>query len=158
MLEEGDQAPDFRLPADDGTTVSLSDQRGRTVVLYFYPKNDTPGCTTEACEFRDQLGDFEKLGVAVLGVSPDPVDSHVKFKRKHELNFPLLSDESNEVASAYGVWKEKSMFGRKFWGVERSTFVIDGEGKVRKIWRRVKPKGHADQVSEHLRAELHQGS
>jgi thioredoxin-dependent peroxiredoxin len=146
MVEEGQQAPDFRLPADDGTTVSLADLRGKKVVLYFYPKDDTPGCTTQACDLRDSLSRIESAGAVVLGVSPDPVESHQKFKEKHDLNFPLLADEEHQVAEAYGVWKEKSMFGNKFWGVERSTFVIDAEGRLEKVWRRVRPKGHAEKV------------
>ena len=150
MVEEGKLAPDFELPADDGSTVKLSELRGSTVVLYFYPKDDTPGCTTQACDFRDNLGRIQSQDAVVLGVSPDSVESHRRFKEKHGLNFPLLADAENEVAEAYGVWKEKSMYGRKFWGVERSTFLIDPEGRVRKEWRRVKPKGHAEAVSELL--------
>jgi thioredoxin-dependent peroxiredoxin len=147
MIREGDQAPEFRLQADDGTTVSLADLRGRRVVLYFYPKDDTSGCTKEACEFRDALPRIEEAGAVVLGVSPDPVESHRKFKEKYDLNFPLLADEDHRVAEAYGVWKEKSMYGRKFWGVERSTFLIDGEGRVERAWRRVRPGGHAEEVT-----------
>jgi thioredoxin-dependent peroxiredoxin len=150
MVEEGKLAPDFELPADDGSTVRLSEFRGSTVVLYFYPKDDTPGCTSQACDFRDNLGRIHSQDAAVLGVSPDSVESHRKFKEKHDLNFPLLADEDHEVAEAYGVWKEKSMYGRKFWGVERSTFLIDPEGRVRKLWRRVKPKGHVEAVAEVL--------
>lgn len=148
MVDEGQKAPDFKLPADDGSTISLADFRGRKVVLYFYPKDDTPGCTTQACDLRDSLSRIEEAGAVVLGVSPDPVDSHQKFKEKYDLNFPLLADEENQVAEAYGVWKEKSMFGNKFWGVERSTFIIDEDGNLEKVWRRVRPKGHADKVME----------
>ncbi len=150
MLNEGDPAPDFELSADDGDTVSLGDLRGRKVILYFYPKDDTPGCTTEACEFRDLVPELDDDEVVVLGVSPDPVESHRKFKEKHGLNFPLLADEDHAVSEAYGVWKEKSMFGNKFWGVERSTFLIDEEGRVEKAWRRVRPKGHAAAVAREV--------
>ncbi len=150
MIEEGDMAPGFDLPADDGSTVSLQALRGQKVVLYFYPKDDTSGCTTQACEFRDALPRIEEEGAVVLGVSPDPVDSHQKFKEKYDLNFPLLADEDHSVAEAYGVWKEKSMFGNKYWGVERSTFLIDEKGKLAKVWRRVRPKGHAEKVAAEL--------
>ena len=152
MINEGDAAPDFKLPADDGSTISLDGLRGKKVVLYFYPKDDTSGCTTEACEFRDTLPRIEEGGAVVLGVSPDPVASHKKFKEKYDLNFPLLADEDHSVAEAYGVWKEKSMYGRKYWGVERSTFLIDPDRKVKKAWRRVKPKGHAEAVAAELGA------
>ncbi|TVR60460.1 MAG: thioredoxin-dependent thiol peroxidase [Gemmatimonadales bacterium] len=150
MINEGDAAPDFTLPADDGSTVSLSGLRGKKVVLYFYPKDDTSGCTTEACEFRDALPRFDQDGAVILGVSPDSVESHRKFKDKYDLNFPLLADEEHEVAEAYGVWKEKSMFGNKYWGVERSTFLIGEDGAIRQAWRRVRPKGHAEKVAEAL--------
>jgi len=150
VIGEGDEAPEFELPADDGSTVRLKDLRGRKVVLYFYPKDDTPGCTTEACEFRDSLPRFQEHGVTVLGVSPDPVDSHRKFKEEYDLNFPLLADEDHKLAKAFGVWKQKSMFGNKYWGVERSTFLLDEDGVVRKAWRRVRPKGHAEKVAEAL--------
>lgn len=147
-VKEGDTAPDFSLPADDGSTVSLSDYRGRKVILYFYPKDDTSGCTKQACELRDSLTRIDEAGAVVLGVSPDSIESHVKFRDKYDLNFPLLADEDQEVCRAYGVWKEKSMYGRKFWGVERSTFIIDEEGVVVAAWRRVRPKGHAERVLE----------
>ncbi len=150
MVNEGDVAPEFELPADDGSTISLSGLKGKKVILYFYPKDDTSGCTTEACEFRDALPRFKEDGAVVLGVSPDSVDSHTKFKEKYDLNFPLLADEDHEVAEAYGVWKEKSMFGNKYWGVERSTFLIDEEGKIKSAWRRVRPKGHAGKVADAL--------
>lgn len=146
MITEGDRAPDFTLPTADGTEVTLADFRGRRVVLYFYPKDDTPGCTTEACQFRDALSRFEARDAVVLGVSPDPPDSHRAFKEKYDLNFPLLADEEHEVAEAYGVWKEKQMFGNTFWGVERSTFLVDGEGLVERAWRGVRPDGHAEEV------------
>lgn len=147
MIQEGDQAPDFTLPADDGSTVTLSSFRGRKVVLYFYPKDDTSGCTAQACEFRDTLPRIEESGAVVLGVSPDPVKSHVKFRDKYDLNFPLLADEDHAVAEAWGVWVEKSMYGRTYFGIERSTFLIDEEGKVSKVWRKVKAKGNAEMVA-----------
>jgi thioredoxin-dependent peroxiredoxin len=150
MVSEGDQAPDFDLPADDGSRISLRGLRGRRVILYFYPKDDTSGCTVEACEFRDQLPRISEEGAVVLGVSPDPVDSHRKFKEKYDLNFPLLADEDHAVADAYGAWKEKSMYGRTFWGVERSTFLIDEGGVIHRAWRRVRPKGHAEAVTREL--------
>lgn len=150
MLNQGEEAPDFELPADDGSTVRLSELRGRSVILYFYPRDDTSGCTTEACEFRDTLPRIEEKGALVFGVSPDPVESHRKFKQKYDLNFPLLADEDHEVSQAYGVWKEKSMFGRKYWGVERSTFLIDEDGRIARIWRRVRPAGHAHAVAAEL--------
>jgi peroxiredoxin Q/BCP len=150
MVQEGSPAPAFTLPADDGSEISLGDFRGKKVVLYFYPKDDTPGCTTQACDLRDHHGAFQEQGAVVLGVSPDPVSSHVKFKSKYDLNFPLLSDPDHRVAEAYGVWKEKSMYGKKYWGIERSTFVIDEEGVVEEAWRKVKPKGHAERVREVL--------
>jgi len=149
-VKEGDRAPGFTLEADDGSRIGLDQLRGRRVVLYFYPRDDTPGCTTEACEFRDLGPRFEEEGVVVLGVSPDGVESHRKFKEKHELDFPLLADEDHRVAEAYGVWKEKSMFGRRFWGVERSTFLIDEEGRIEKAWRRVRPQGHAAEVADRV--------
>jgi len=146
-IREGDPAPEFDLASDEGTNVRLSDLIGRKVVLFFYPKDNTPGCTIEVCEFRDESGRFEAKDAVVLGVSPDPISAHMKFRRKHDLNFPLLADEGHAVAEAYGVWKEKSMYGRTYWGVERSTFLIDEEGTVVKAWRRVRPKGHADEVA-----------
>ena len=145
-LRAGDPAPAFDLPSDDGRRVRLSDLKGRRFVLFFYPKDDTPGCTREACEFRDELHRFEEQGVEVLGVSPDPVASHRKFKARHNLNFLLLADEDHAVADRFGVWKEKRMYGRTFWGVERSTFLIDEAGVVARVWRRVRPKGHAEAV------------
>jgi thioredoxin-dependent peroxiredoxin len=150
MIEEGDTAPAFTLESDDGTKVSLRDLRGGKVVLYFYPKDDTSGCTTQACEFRDTMPELDSRGATVLGVSPDSAGSHRKFKEKHGLNFPLLVDEDHTVAEAYGVWKEKSMYGRKYWGIERSTFLIDEKGRIEKAWRKVRPKGHAEAVLEEL--------
>jgi peroxiredoxin Q/BCP len=146
MLEEGNAAPDFSLVADDGSTVHLADLRGAPVVLYFYPKDDTSGCTTQACGIRDAWGEFERAGATVLGVSPDGEASHKKFKAKYELPFTLLADPDHATAESYGVWVEKSMYGRKYMGVERSTFVIDGDGNLRKIMRKVKPATHADDV------------
>jgi peroxiredoxin Q/BCP len=139
-------APAFTLLADDGATVTLKSFKGKWVVLYFYPKDDTSGCTVEACEFRDAFPKFKKGDAVILGVAPDSVKSHVKFKTKFDLNFPLLADEDHAVAEAYGVWKEKSMYGRKYMGVERTTFLIDPKGKLVRIFEKVKPQGHADEV------------
>ncbi|MBT8336430.1 MAG: thioredoxin-dependent thiol peroxidase [Gemmatimonadetes bacterium] len=152
MIDIGDQAPDFSLPADDGSTVSLSDFRGRRLVLYFYPKDDTSGCTAQACELRDDLPAFSALGVDVVGVSPDPVASHVKFKTKYDLNFPLLADEDHVVSQAYGVWQEKSMYGRKYMGIVRSTFLIGTDGRIEGSWRKVKARGHAAFLRDQLAA------
>ena len=146
MINEGDQAPDFTLQSDAGTDVTLSALRGRPVVLYFYPKDDTPGCTTQACGIRDAYGEFERAGAVVLGVSPDDERSHVKFKQKYELPFTLLADTDHAVAEEYGVWREKSYMGRTYFGVNRSTFVIAEDGTVKKIFPKVKPAGHADDV------------
>jgi thioredoxin-dependent peroxiredoxin len=144
--QPGDPAPPFALPADDGSTLSLADLAGQRVVLYFYPKDDTSGCTTEACEFRDLAADFDATGARVIGVSPDPVRSHVRFRDKHGLPFTLLSDPDHAVAEAYGVWVQKSMYGRTYMGVERSTFVIGPDGTIEQALRKVKPKGHAASV------------
>jgi len=152
MIQKGDPAPDFELPADDGGRVRLGELKGKRVILYFYPKDNTSGCTTQACELRDALPRIDEKGAVVLGVSPDPVSSHQKFRDKYSLNFPLLSDQDHQVSEAYGVWKEKSMYGRKYWGIERSTFIIDENGVVVDIWRKVKPKGHADRVQDVLSA------
>jgi thioredoxin-dependent peroxiredoxin len=146
MVEEGKPAPDFELAADSGERVKLSSLRGTPVVLYFYPKDDTPGCTTQACGIRDVYADFRDRGAVVLGVSPDDEASHVEFKEKYSLPFTLLADPSHAVAEEYGVWKERNMYGKKSMGIERSTFVIDGEGKVVKAMRRVKPETHAAAV------------
>lgn len=152
-LEENDKAPDFSLEATGGETVSLKDFAGKhPVVLYFYPKDATPGCTKEGCQFRDYHDDFAKLGVKVFGISPDPVASHKKFAAKQEFNFPLLSDPDHAVCEAYGVWKEKNMYGRKFWGVERSTFLIGKDGKLAQVWRKVKVAGHVEAVFEAAQA------
>lgn len=150
MIQEGDAAPDFTLPADDGTEVTLSELRGRRVLLYFYPKDDTSGCTLQACELRDDLPRFEARDVVVLGVSPDPVASHRAFKEKYDLNFPLLADGDHAVAEAWDVWQEKTLYGRKYMGVERSTFLIDADGRVEKVWRKVSAKKHLELVTGYL--------
>ncbi|WP_173932201.1 thioredoxin-dependent thiol peroxidase [Chelativorans sp. Marseille-P2723] len=151
---KGDHAPDFELPADGGRTVRLSDFRGRPLVLYFYPKDDTSGCTAQALDFSARKGEFDALGVAVIGVSPDTPKSHDKFKAKHGLEIVLVSDTDKDVLEAYGVWTEKSMYGRKYMGVERSTFLIDQEGKVAEVWRKVKVPGHVDLVLAEAKALL----
>jgi peroxiredoxin Q/BCP len=148
MLETGQPAPDFTLPDQSGREVTLSDLRGSPVVLYFYPKDDTPGCTKEACAFRDAFADYEGRGARIVGVSPDDPDSHIRFIRKFNLPFTLLADTENQVCRAYGVWKEKNMYGRKSMGVERTTFVIDGSGLVREVFPRVKVDGHSAAVLE----------
>ncbi len=146
MPDVNDVAPDFELPTQDGTPLRLSDLRGRKVVLYFYPKDDTPGCTTQACGLRDAWSEFERRGAVVLGVSPDPVRSHGKFREKYDLPFTLLADTTHEVADRYGVWKEKSRYGRTYWGNERTTFVIGEDGRIERVFPRVKPEQHAEQV------------
>jgi peroxiredoxin Q/BCP len=146
VVEEGQPAPDFALTSDEGETVKLSELRGKPVVLYFYPKDDTPGCTAQACGIRDAWGEFERAGAVVLGVSPDDARSHVKFKEKYGLPFTLLADTDHGTAEDYGVWKEKSFAGRTYMGVERSTFVIAADGNVVKEMRKVKPDTHADDV------------
>ena len=145
-LEVGDKAPNFTLPADGGGKVALKDLKGKKVVLYFYPKDDTSGCTAEACAFRDNLPDFSKVKAAIVGISRDSVASHDKFKAKYKLPFPLVSDEDGKVCEAYGTWVEKSMYGRKYMGIDRATFLIDGKGVIRGIWRKVKVPGHAEEV------------
>lgn len=149
---EGRPAPDFTLPAVPEGTVTLSSFRGRPVVIYFYPKDDTPGCTREACGFRDARDQLQALGAVVLGISRDSVASHARFHQKHGLNFPLLSDADGKVTEAYGVWREKRRYGRTSFGIERSTFLIDGNGVVRKVWRDVRVDGHDQQVLEALRS------
>ena len=146
MLEAGKKAPDFSLPNQDVETVSLSDFAGKKVVLYFYPKDNTPGCTTEACEFRDSHSVFEKLDAVVLGVSSDSVKSHAKFRDKYELPFHLLADTEKKVHKAFGTWVEKKMYGKVYFGTQRATFVIDGEGIIRHVFPNVKPTGHAEEV------------
>ena len=145
-LKEGSKAPDFTLATDSDAKLKLSSLKGKNVVLYFYPKSDTPGCTTEACEFRDQNAAYAKADTVVLGVSPDPVKAQAKFRTKFDLPFTLLADEEHAVAEKYGVWVEKSMYGKKYMGVERSTFIINKEGKIAKIFAKVKPTGHSAEV------------
>ena len=149
-LNIGDQAPDFTLPTDGGSEITLSDLKEKNVVIYFYPKDNTPGCTTESCEFRDGLPDFEKLETAIIGISKDSVAKHDKFKTKYDLNFPLASDENGTVCEDYGTWKEKNLYGKKYMGIERSTFLINKEGKIIHIWRKVKVKGHVEDVKSAL--------
>jgi peroxiredoxin Q/BCP len=151
-LSVGDKAPDFSIPDQDGKNVGLKDFKGKQVVLYFYPKDDTPGCTKEACDFRDSEAQILRTGAVILGVSLDGKESHQKFIKKYGLPFPLLSDEDATVSKAYGVYKEKNMYGKKHWGIERSTFVIDTTGKVKAVFRKVKVDGHVDEVLTALRA------
>jgi peroxiredoxin Q/BCP len=150
MVEEGKPAPNFELTTDSGERVKLSDFRGKPVVLYFYPKDDTPGCTVEACGFRDAYSEFEERGAIILGVSPDDETSHTKFKQKYELPFTLLADPEHEAAEAYGVWGEKNFAGKKYMGVSRSTFIIDAEGNLAKAIHGVKPHGHPEKVLDAL--------
>jgi peroxiredoxin Q/BCP len=150
MVEEGKPAPDFELTSDSGETVRLSDLKGQPVVVYFYPRDDTPGCTAQACGIRDNYEAFGEHGAVVLGISPDDESSHVKFKQKYGLPFTLLADPDHRVADRYGVWGERSMYGKTYMGIERSTFVIDPEGNVARVLRRVKPDTHAEQVLEAL--------
>jgi peroxiredoxin Q/BCP len=158
MVDVGDTAPDFSLPSTDGSVISLAQFRGKQpVVLYWYPKDDTPGCTREACGFRDNLAALQGKGVAVLGASPDSVKSHQKFTTKFSLNFPLLADEGAVVAQKYGVWGEKSMYGRTFMGVERTTFLIDMEGTIAAVWRKVNPNKHVDEILTALAAGVPTG-
>ena len=152
MPQPGGVAPDFTLPADDGGKLTLSALRGRPVVLYFYPKDDTSGCTTQACEFRDAFPRFEAGEAVILGISPDSARSHARFRAKYGLPFTLLADEAHAVAEAYGVWAEKSMYGRKYWGNLRTTFVVDRAGRIARVFERVKPAGHADEVAAALDA------
>ncbi len=149
--QEGQKAPAFKLDSDGGKAVSLAELKGKPVVLYFYPKDDTPGCTVEACEFRDSWKDVQKTGAVVLGVSPDDVASHRRFRDKFELPFPLLADPDHAVAEKYGVWGEKSMYGRKYLGINRTTFLIGPDGKIARVFQKVKPKGHAGEVLEAVR-------
>ncbi len=150
----GDLAPNFRLPSTRGKEISLKDYKGWDVVLYFYPKDDTPGCTAEACGFRDHEPDLTKEHAVILGVSADAMDSHDKFSDKYHLNFPLLSDQTADVAKMYGVWKEKNMYGRRTWGVARTTFLIGADGRIKRIWKKVDTKTHGDDVLAAVR-ELH---
>lgn len=150
-IEAGQKASAFTLTADDGTKVRLADLKGSPVVLYFYPRDDTPGCTREACSFRDQRAELKKLGAQVLGISTDSVESHGKFRDKYALNFPLLADPDHKVAEKYGAWREKNMYGKKSMGIQRSTFLIDSDGKVAKVWKAVKVDGHDAKVIAALR-------
>lgn len=151
MPEVGELAPDFTLPRDGGGEVSLSSLRGAPVVLYFYPKDDTPGCAKEACDFRERMPEFEKFDAQVIGMSPDSVKKHDKFKAKYDLPFILAADEEKGVLEAYGVWVEKSMYGRKYMGVERSTYLIDAKGAIKQAWRKVRVPGHVDAVLKALK-------
>ena len=150
----GQTAPDIALPASNGEDVKLSDFQGKNVVLYFYPKDMTPGCTTEACDFRDRHENFSSLDTVIIGVSPDPISKHEKFIEKHQLPFLLLADEEKELANAFDVWKLKKNFGREYMGIERSTFILDKEGKIVKEWRKVKVKGHTDEVHQFIQENL----
>jgi peroxiredoxin Q/BCP len=150
MIEMGDLAPDFSLPSDRGDVVRLSDLRGTRVILFFYPKDDTSGCTKEACGFRDAMPSIQERGATVLGVSPDPVRSHERFRDKYALNFPLLADEEHRVAEAYGAWGTKKLYGREYEGVLRSTFLIGEDGRVEKVYRKVRPAAHAEEVVAEL--------
>ena len=152
MPETSDIAPDFTLPRDGGDSISLSGLRPAPVVLFFYPRDDTSGCTKEAVAFSGMKSEFDAAGAKVIGISKDSVASHEKFRDKHDLTVPLLSDSEDEICEAYGVWTEKNMYGRKFFGIERSTFLIDGSGRIARVWRKVKVPGHAEEVLEAVRA------
>jgi peroxiredoxin Q/BCP len=151
-IEEGKKAPAFTLPNEEGVKVKLSDYTGSPVVLYFYPKDDTPGCTKEACAFRDRKAELKELGAVVLGISADSVESHAKFRDKYELNFSLLADVEHKVAEKYGAWREKNMYGKKSMGIQRSTFLVDASGRVAKVWKSVKVDGHDTQIIQALNA------
>lgn len=154
MVEMNQLAPDFELVASNGEKVKLSDFRGKNIVLYFYPKDMTPGCTTQACDFRDQHAHFSELDCVIIGISPDPKEKHVKFIEKYNLPFLLLTDEDHQVAEMYDVWKLKKNFGKEYMGIERSTFVIDKEGKIIKQWRKVKVKGHVEEALQFIKENL----
>lgn len=151
-IEVGKKAPAITLKDDSGKTVKLSDLKGSPVVLYFYPRDDTPGCTKEACAFRDRSDEIQALGAKILGVSPDSVESHQKFRDKYSLNFPLLADPQHTIAEKYGAWREKNMYGKKSMGIQRSTYLIDSEGKIAKVWKRVRVDGHDQAVIEAIQA------
>ena len=151
IAKAGAKAPLFELLSSTGETINLADYKGSRIVLYFYPRADTPGCTKEACGFRDAIAGYKKLGVPVFGISPDPVKDVTKFAEKFKLNFPLLADEDHAVAEKYGVWQEKSMYGKKYFGAARTTFVIDQDGKIEQVFEKVKPEGHDQAVLEYLR-------
>ncbi|MEM7621247.1 MAG: thioredoxin-dependent thiol peroxidase [Pseudomonadota bacterium] len=151
MISEGQSAPDFTLPCDSGETLTLNSLKGKTVVLYFYPKDDTSGCTKQAIAFSEMIAEFAELGAEIIGVSPDSVKKHDKFKEKHGLKVKLVSDEEKSLVETYGVWVEKQMYGKKYMGVERSTFLIDPKGKIIKIWRKVKVPGHAEHVLNEIK-------
>lgn len=148
----GDVAPDFQLPSTRGKDVRLKEFKGKDVILYFYPKDDTPGCTAEACSFRDHEGDLSRYGAVVLGVSTDPIESHNKFRSKYSLNYPLLSDETADIAKMFGVWKEKNLYGRRTWGVARTTYWIGADGRIKKIYRKIDTAKHADEILADLQA------
>ncbi|WP_462408835.1 thioredoxin-dependent thiol peroxidase [Neobacillus sp. Marseille-QA0830] len=153
-VEAGVQAPDFTLEAQTGEKVTLSDFKGKNIVLYFYPKDMTPGCTTEACDFRDMHAQFEELNAVILGISPDPVNRHQKFTEKYGLPFLLLADPEHEIAEAYGVWKLKKNYGREYMGIERSTFIIDRQGQIANAWRKVQVKGHVEEALSYIKENL----
>ncbi|HUJ15092.1 MAG TPA: thioredoxin-dependent thiol peroxidase [Thermoanaerobaculia bacterium] len=148
----GDMAPNFQLPSTRGKDVTLAEFKGQDVILYFYPKDDTPGCTAEACAFRDREGDLSKAGAVILGVSTDPLPSHQNFREKYKLNFPLLSDQTADVAKMYGAWKEKNMYGRRTWGVARTTYWIGPDGRIRKVWKKIDAPNHANEILAEMQA------
>lgn len=150
-LEIGDKAPSFKAPSDSGDVISSSSLKGKTFILYFYPKDDTPGCTKEACDFTENISSFNKLDVPVIGVSKDSVASHQKFKEKYRLKFPLLSDTDGAICEAFGTWTEKSMYGRKYMGIDRATFLIGADGKIKSVWRKVKVPGHIEDILSALK-------
>ncbi len=151
-LKEGDKAPAFSLPSDQGKTISLADFKGKYLIIYFYPKDDTPGCTAEACAFRDNLSGIRALGAEVVGVSLDPVKSHEKFRDKFKLSFPLLADEKIEMSKAFGVYQEKSMYGKTYWGLVRNTYIVGPDGKIAKVFEKVKPAEHTQEVLDFLKS------